>query len=109
MQSHHETLALRIYQMGSLAPQCFGKKEPRRARHIQSGRMELDKFHVTDISAGAIRHADAVARGDTWIRGIAKDLAGAAGGQHHRRSRNSLTLTFGADQFHSAHPNVLQY
>jgi hypothetical protein len=45
-----------------------------------------------DAAAGAPGHRDAVAGGGVGVGGVAVDLAGAAGGQHHRARGSVSTL-----------------
>src|SRR5215471_5274102 len=68
--------------------------------------MELDKFHVTDFSAGTIGHGNAIGRGDSRIRSVGIDLAGPASGQQHSGALQKMPLAPGRDQFDSANTSV---
>ena len=54
----HEALAFRIYKIAALATRALGHET---ARAIDSGRVELDEFHVLQRQAGPQRHRAAVA------------------------------------------------
>src|SRR3546814_13059110 len=54
----HETLALGVGEVTTLAARALGDQH---ARAIDAGRMELDEFHVLQGQAGAQHHAAAVA------------------------------------------------
>ena len=76
-----------VDQPGAFAAQRLGEQEPRRARHAQRRRMELDELEVGDPRAGAIGQRDAVAGGHRGIGRLAEDLSGAARGQQHAPAR----------------------
>src|SRR3546814_16457528 len=54
----HETLALGVGEVTTLAARALGDQH---ARAIDAGRMELDEFHVLQGQAGEPHHAAAVA------------------------------------------------
>ena len=74
----------------ALAAHGLGDQEAAFLRVVQARRVELDELHVADAAAGAPRHRDAVTGGGIGVRGVAVDLAGSAGGQHHGRRRQRV-------------------
>jgi hypothetical protein len=55
--------------------------------------VELIKFHVRDLGAGAVSHRHAVARRHVRIRGVQVNLAGAARGNHGGARQKRLDAT----------------
>ena len=96
----HEALAIGIDQMRALTAQRLRQQKPRRARDIQRGGMELHEFQVGHLRARVPRQRHAVAGGDRGVGGVAKHLAGAAGGEQDGRRFDLLgaarTLEAGA-------------
>jgi hypothetical protein len=67
-----------VDQIAALAAHAFGNQ----AAHFRdAGRVELPELHVFQRQPGAQHHAETVAGIDVGVGGMAKDAAGAAGGQ----------------------------
>ena len=65
--------------------------------------MELYKLHVTDLSAGTIRHSNAVRGGDGRVRRIAVNVSCAPGGQQHCSAGYIVQLSRAGDQAYAHH------
>ena len=77
----HEPPAVGVDQRGPLPADRLGDQEV--ARGGQGGGMELVELQVRHRCAGAQGDGDPVTGGDLGVRGVAVELAGAAGGQDH--------------------------
>ncbi len=77
----HEPVAVLVPQVGPFAAQGLGQEMPRRAGHVEHGRMKLHELHVAQLDPRAVGHRVAIGRGDWWIGRLAVKLPRAAGGQ----------------------------
>src|SRR5947199_312531 len=55
--------------------------------------MELNEFHVADLSARTVGHRNPIAGRDAGVRGLAIDLPDAAAGEQHCRGEHIVPLT----------------
>ncbi len=98
----HEARAVGQLELAAFAAQRLGDEEAALLRVVQTGRVELDEFHVADAAAGAPGHGDAVAGGSVGVAGVAVDLAHAASGQHHgRRAQRLHALAVHVQRIHA--------
>ena len=83
----HEAPAVGVDQGRALAADRLGDQEV--ARRGQGGGVELVELQVRHRRPGAQGGGDAVAGGDLGVRGVAVELARAAGGQDHGVARTA--------------------
>ena len=82
MIARHKIFAAIVAQDSTFAPDSFGNEERFRLGVKQTGRMELDEFHVRDHRARAPRHRDTVASRDIRIGRVEINFPATAGGEH---------------------------
>lgn len=66
--------------------------------------MELDEFHITNLSLRPVGHGDAVRRGDRGVGRIAIELPHSSRGQKHRARSDGRT----SSKLHSANAIAIQ-
>ena len=88
----HETLAARIGEVTALAARTFGDETP---GSVDTGRVELHKFHILQRQTGAQRHAAAVTRAGV-CRG-AREIGATVTtrGEDHEMRAESVDRAFG--------------
>src|SRR3974390_118604 len=85
----HKTIKFDVAQVSTFRSQVLGQNKARDFLHVQSGRMELHEFHVTEFCSRAKRQSDAISgrRGGTSRIGIKLRVSA-------RRKQNSGTGDF---------------
>ena len=83
----HEALTFRIDEIAALAARAFGDEA---TGAVDSGRMELDEFHVLQRQAGAERHRAAIAGLGVGAGAGVIDTPITAGGQDRGLSAEAM-------------------
>src|SRR5262245_36803717 len=88
-----ETLTLCVEQNASFAANGLRNEKRLRLHMIKTSRMELNKLHVGNQSAGAPCHRHSIAGGDIGICRIEIDFPAATGGEHIDIAAQGFYLT----------------